>query len=202
MPSIFNAQLSEFGKVYRVNNVILTEAKYCLPSAKYVALPNQVALTLKNSLNQGKLISIEKELVDNPKSKDIPLEDFVVEEPNTLDQKKSAARARVHSRISAYTAMLTGFDILEFWLVLGKLQTMGYQVMNDDDKESTFLDIINTGNEDLITDLERFLEIKDVFDNMMKRHRGLKQYFREVNECDSEEELEDVINSNKGWLVN
>jgi len=54
----------------------------------------------------------------------------------------------------------------------------------------------------LISDLERFLEVKDVFDNMMKKYRGLKQYFREIDECDTEEELEDVIKENQGWLVN
>jgi len=202
MPSIFNAQLSELGTVYRVNNVIFAEAKYILPNAKYVALPNSVALALKNQLNQGKGVSIKKEFIDNPKTKDIPLENFVIEEPNTLDQKKSATKARVHSRISAYTAMLTGFDILEFWMILGKLQSMGFNVMNDENKEQIFLDIINTGNEDLITDLERFLEIKDIFDSMMKKHRGLKQYFIEINECDSEEELQEVVDANKGWLVN
>jgi hypothetical protein len=202
MPSIFNVQLSEVGNVYRVNNVILSEAKYILPNAKYIAVPNQVALSLKNELNNGKVISINKDLIDNPESKDIPLENFIIEKPKTLDQKKSAARASVHSRISAYTALLTGFDILEFWLITGKLESMGFNVMDENNKEDIFLSIINTGNEDLITDLERFLEIKDVFDNMMKKYRGLKQYFREINECDSEEELQDVINSNKGWLVN
>jgi hypothetical protein len=37
---------------------------------------------------------------------------------------------------------------------------------------------------------------------MMRKYRGLKQYFREVNDCDTEEELEDVIKNNQGWLVN
>ena len=202
MPAVFNAQLSELGGVYQVTNVILSEAKYVLPTAKYISLPNQVALMLKNELNQGKLISIEKEFVDNPKSKDIPLENFKIEEPNTLDQKKSAARANVHKRISAYTALLSAFDIFEFFMISGKLQAAGFNILDDSKKEETYLSIIETSNEDLITDLERFLEIKDVFDNMMKKYRGLKQYFREINECDTEDELNEVVKSNKGWLVN
>jgi hypothetical protein len=202
MPSIFNAQLSEIGKVYQVTNVFLSEAKYILPNAKFVALPNSVALSIKNELNNGKYVSIEKDLIDNPKSKDIPLTDFKIEEPKSIEQMKSAARAKVNQRISVYTSLLTGFDMLEFWIILTKLNVMGYPVMDDNNKEKVFLDIINTGNEDLITDLERFLEIKDVFDNMMKKYRGLKQYFREINECDTEEELEEVVSSNSGWLLN
>ena len=202
MPAIFNAQLSELGEVYQITNVILSEAKYVLPTAKYVALPNQVALTLKNELNQGKLISIEKDFIDNPKSKDIPLENFKIEKPNTLNQKKSAVRSKVNQRISAYTALLSAFDIFEFFMITGKLQAMGFNVMDDSNKETIYLAIIETGNEDLITDLERFLEIKDIFDRMMKKHRSIKQYFREIDECDSEDELDEVVKFNKGWLVN
>jgi hypothetical protein len=202
MPSVFNVQLSELGEVYQVINVILSEAKYILPTAKYIALPNQVALILKNELNQGKLISIEKDFVDKPKSKDIPLENFKIEEPKTLDQKKSSARGRVHKRMSAYTALLSAFDIFEFFMITGKLQARGFNVMDESNKETIYLSIIETGNEDLITDLERFLEIKDIFDRMMKKYGGLKQYFREINECDSEDELNEVVESNKGWLIN
>ena len=202
MPSVFNAQLTELGTNYLVNNIILTEAKYVLPTAKYVDLPNEVALKLKNELNQGKLIYILKEKINNPKSKDIPLEDFEIREPKTLDQKKSAARAKVHQRISGYTALLSAYDIFEFVMVSGKLQAMGYNVLNTDKQEEVYLAIIETGNEDLITDLERFLEVKDVFDNIMKKYRGLKQYFREINDCDDEEELNEVVEANHGWLVN
>ena len=200
MPSIFNVQLSELGTVYQVTNVILSDAKYLLINAKYVALPNQVAIILKNELTQGKYITIEKDLIDNPKSKDIPLEDFKIEEPIDLNMIKSAARAKVHQRISGYTALLTAYDIFEFFMITGKLQALGFNVLNDSKKEEIYLEIIETGNEDIITDLERFLEIKDVFDNMMKKYRGLKQYFREIDECDSKDELDEVVKSNKGYL--
>jgi hypothetical protein len=202
MAAIFNAQLSEFGSHYKVTNIVLSEVKYILPNAKFVALPNEVALKLKNELNNGKVISIDKEFIDEPKSKDIPLDNFKIEEPNTLDLKKSATKARAKQRVSAYMAMMTGFDVLEFFMILGKLNSLGFPVMDEGQKEEVFLNIINTGNEDLITDLERFLEIKDTFDKMMKKHRTIKQYFREVDECDTEEELEEVINENKGWVIN
>lgn len=202
MPAIFNAQVTELGTVYQLNNVIFVEAKYVLPNAKYIVLSTEVALKLKNELNQGKIITIKKEIADNPEIKDIPIDSFKIENANTLDQKKSAARAQVHQRVSGYTALLTGFDLLEFWMIASKLQAYGYNIMSEANKEEVFLNIINTGNEDLISDLERFLEVKDVFDNMMRKYRGLKQYFREINDCDTEEELEDVIKNNQGWLVN
>lgn len=202
MASIFNVEIAELGNVYIVKNVILSEAKYILPNSKYIDVPNEVALKLKHELNRGMFITIEKELVDNPKSKDVPIDDFKIEVPNDLEKKKSAIRAKMNQRVSAYTAMITGFDMLEFWLTTAKLNAMGYNVLNESNKEEEFLRIIQTGDEDLISDLERFLEVKDVFDKMMRKHRALKQYFQEINACENEEELEEVVKENKGWLVN
>ena len=106
MSSIFNAQLSESSDVYHIINVILTEAKYILPSAKYIALPNEVALELKNHLNQGMSISIKKELVDNPVSKDIPLDHFEIKKPSSLGAKKSALKAKAHQVLVAKEAFV------------------------------------------------------------------------------------------------
>jgi hypothetical protein len=202
MPAIFDAQLSEFGSYYLVTNIFLTEVKYVVPTGKYQPLPNSVALTLKNELNQGKLIKIEKDLIDNPKSKDIPLENFTIEEPKELEMKKSAQRAKVNSRFTAYAATLNALDIFDFFFITTKLNSMGYNVLDNENKEEVFLKIINTGNDDLITDLERFLETKDRFDKISKMRNGIKDYFREIDDCDTDEELEDVIKSNKGWLIN
>lgn len=201
MPAIFNAQLSEYGTYYQVSNVFLTEVKYILPTAKYIDLPNQVALMLKNSLNQGKLITIKKEYVDKRKNPDIPLEHFEIKEPETLAQKKSELKSKVNQRISAYTALLSGLDLYDFYVTTAKLQTLGFNILDENNKEETYLNIINTGNEDLISDLERFLELKDRFDNILKRYKGTKDYFKEVDECETDEELEETKNLWKSWLV-
>jgi hypothetical protein len=202
MPAIFNAQLSEYGAYYQVNNVFFTEIKYILPNAKYVDLPNQVALTLKNELNQGKLITIKKSYVDDKKSPDIPLDHFEIKIPETLDQKKSELKSKVQQRISAYTALLSGLDLYDFYVVTAKLQSGGFNVMDGGNKEEVYLNIINTGNEDLITDLERFLELKDRFDNILKKHKGIKEYFRIIDEAETLEELSDISEGSKGWLIN
>jgi len=201
MAAIFNAQLSEYGSYYKVTNVYLKEIEFILPNAKYVALPNQVALILKNELNQGKNIIIKKELVDDRQNPDVPLEHFEIKTPETLEEKKTQIKAKVNQRISAYTALLSGLDLYEFFVVFTKLTSLGYEVLNEGRKEEVFLNIINTGNEDLITDLERFLELKDKFDSILRKHRGIKDFFREVDESESEEELNEVIKLNNGWLV-
>lgn len=202
MPAIFNAQLSEYGNYYQVTNVFLTEIKYILPNARYLDLANQVALALKNELNQGKLITIKKGYVDNPRSPDIPLEHFKIKQPETLDQRKSQLKSKVNQRVSAYTALLSGLDLYDFFIIFTKLSALGYDVLNEIDKEATYLEIINTGNEDLITDLERFLDLKDTFDRILKKYKSTKDYFREVDEAETEGELDEVVGGWKGWLIN
>ena len=198
---MFSISLKEFGSFYFVADVVLSEVRYILPG-KYVKVPTRTALSLKNEIRNGKVIKIEKHLVENPRSQDIPFDDFIVEEPRELDLKKKAERVKVNSRLSAYAATLHSLDIFDFFVITGKLTSLGFNVMDESRKEDVFLEIINTGNEDLITDLERFLECKDKLDSISKKRRGIKEYLREVNECDTEEELEEVVKSNKGWLIN
>lgn len=196
MPSIFDAQLAEFGTKYQVTNVILQEAKYVLPNAKYVALPNEVALKLKNELNQGNIVTIEKKLVDSPESPDIPFDDFEIKKPDTLSQLKQVAKNKVTQRVSGFSALLNIYDVFEFFIVSARLQGLGFNVLDDSNKEETYIKIIDTGNEDLITDLERFLEVKDIFDRLVVKHRNTKQYFREIDECETVEELNEVVENN------
>jgi len=199
---MFDAQLSEFGSYYLVTDIMLSEVKYVIPTEKYQALPTEVALKLKTEINAGNVVKIEKEFIDNPKSKDIPFDNFTIEEPVELEMKKSAVRAKANSRLSAYSATINALDIYDFFVITGKLTASGFNVLDEENKEEIFLEIINTGNENLISDLERFLETKDKLDKISKKHRGLIQYFKEVDECETEEELKDVIANNKGWLIN
>ena len=201
MPAIFNAQLSEYGSYYRVSNVFLKEVRYILPNAKYVDLPNQVALILKNNLNEGKLITIKKENVDNRESPDIPLEHFDIREPESIEQKKSQLKSKVTQRLSAYTALLSGLDLYDFFVTTIKLTSRGFNVLDEANKEDEYLKIINTNDEDIISDLERFLELKNTFDRILKKYRGTKDYFREVDACETEDELEEVNASWNSWLV-
>lgn len=200
--SIFNAQITELGNVYQVVNVFLTETKYFMPNAKFINLPSQVALKLKNELNQGKYITIKKEIVDGSNIKDIPLNYFKVENPNNLEQKKCAAKVKANSRISGYVAKLAIFDMFEFFFLVERLKSSGFDVLDEIKKEEVQLDIIGTQNEELISDLERFIELKSVYYKTIKKYRGLRQYLKEINDCETEEEIEDVIKSSKGWLVN
>lgn len=199
---MFDAVLSEFGGFYLVKDVLLSDVKYIIPTDKYQALPTDVALKLKTEINAGNVVKIQKEYIDNPKSKDIPLDNFTIEKPVELEMMKSAQRAKVNSRFSAYAATLNALDIFDFFAITGKLTSMGFNVLDEANKEEIFLEIINTGDENIISDLERFLETKDKLDKISKKHRGVREYFREIDECETEEELQDVIASNKGWLIN
>jgi len=201
MPAIFTAQLAERGKNYQLTNVFFREVQHIIPSAKYVDLPNEVALKLKNLLNQGKYIEITKENVDKRNSSDIPFENFLVIESTDLSMKKAMEKARVSQKLSIYSSLLTALDIFDFFVITGKLQSMGFNVLDENNKEEVFLNIINTGDDNIITDLERFLETKSRFENISKKYRGVKEYFSEIDNCDSEEEMEEVKKVYKGsWL--
>jgi hypothetical protein len=204
MSAIFNAQLVERGGYFQVTNVYFKEIQFVMPSAKYVLLSNENALKLKSELNQGKLVKIGKDTIyrcsEKPNSP-IPLEEFEIVEPDTLQQKKAVEKAKCNQRLAISTAVITALEIFRFFVITSELQARGYNLFTEQNKEETYLEIINTGDEGLISKLETFLEVKDKFDRLTERSDFVHQYCMEIEDCDSEEELQEVVKANNGWLV-
>jgi adenylate cyclase len=201
MPAIFTAQLAERGSTYQVSNIFFKEVKYIIPDVKYIDLPNEVALKLKNQLNQGKFIIIKKSDVDNRKSPDIPFEAFKIIKPSSIEKIRALEKSRVSQKLSIYASLLTALDIFDFFMIVAKLKSFGFDVLDEKNKENVFLEIINTEKDELISDLERFLQVKDKLDKLLDKHRGVREYFEEIDYCDTKEEVEEVINQYKGsWL--
>lgn len=196
--SVFSARLAEYGGYYVVQNVIFTEVKYILPSAMYIPLGNEVALQVKNRLNQGKVIRLSKDKVER---KDLTIDDFDIIEADDFQTKKSALKAKANQRLSTYAATISALEIFGFFATAGKLIEQGYNVFDKDNQEDVYLKIVETADDDLIFDLEEFLEARDKYNEIWRKHRAVKEYFRELNSCETVEELDEVVEDNKGWLT-
>lgn len=196
--SVFSARLAEYGGYYVVQNVHFTEVKYILPSAIYISLGNEIALQLKNELNKGKLIRLSKDKIEKT---DLTIDDFDIIEANDLQTKKSTLKAKANQRLSMYTATISALEIFGFFATAGKLIEQGYNVFDKDKQEDVYLKIVETADDDLILDLEEFLEARDKYNEIWRKHRSVKEYFREIDSCETVEELDEVVEDNKGWLT-
>lgn len=197
--SCFEAKVNLRGKDYMVTNVFMTDIKYVMPNDTFIPLPDEIALRIKNEVAQGKQVTVPKKLIDEKKN--LTLDDFeITSSHDEFGDQKRAFKAKANAKATAYTAMLSALDLYDFFILMTKLSSMGYNVLDEEKKEEVYLDIINTGKEELIDDLERFLEAKDKFDKISRFYNGLREYFREIDACVEPEELETVAREYNGWL--
>lgn len=196
--SIFTAKLSEFGEYFFVKAIFFEEVKFLMPSARYISLKNEVALKLKNELNQGKVIRLDKEKIDRT---DLKLEDFDIIKPDTLDLKKSSLKTRASQRLSSYTATISALEIFGLFATAGRLMEMGFNIFTTENKEEIYLKIVETADDNIISDLEDFLEARDKYNNIWRKYKSIKEYFREIDSAEDEEELKEIVKENKGWLT-
>jgi hypothetical protein len=65
--------------------------------------------------------------------------------------------------------------------------------LTDENREETYLNIINTGDEQLINALERYIEIKDSMDKIFIVYRGTCDFLKRLSMTDSMEELNAIV---------
>jgi hypothetical protein len=196
----FQAKVSKIGKLYYVTNVFMSEIRYIMPNDTFIDVSDEFALRLKNEVAHGKSVSIDAKSVESGKT--LTFEDFTIKKPKMkLEERKREVKAKANAGVLAYTAMLSALDMYDFFCLFTRLASMGYNVMDESRKEEVYLEIINTGDDNLIRDLEAFLEAKEKFDRISKAYNGLRDFFREVDSCTKVSEITKVVEEHSGWLA-
>jgi hypothetical protein len=179
---------------YKLVNVYFDEYQYTLKGV-FFKISNDIALSLKDAIFLGKTVIVEK---DKLESDNYTLDDFEIHEVNEFEVTKNSIIVKQKNTIGALMTMISFFDMYEFIAVTGQLASQGVFI-TDSNREETFLNIINTGDEDLIGALETYLEIKDTMDSVMKRYRRSATLLKAVEKAQDMEDLESI---KKAWNVN
>lgn len=174
-------------RAFRWENILLTEGNI------YLEVVNDfVWKEISNHLLVGSQVFLPKGLL-----REFTESDIIIPrpEPNTpLEIPKRAAKAvgwdhlikrlRYETIIQSYVFMIENMRMLE----------KGYFI-HDDNREEQYLEIINTGDEDLISLLESYLEAKDDIIFVDRHHRRHKDFLEEIDETESLEEVKSVTDS-------
>jgi len=178
---------------YILVNFYLKDQVYVLPGKKYFDFPDEYFFKLRNDVVMGKKITIKKALLDNG---DYSIDDFVEREVSDFEKEKYALMCSERSKISGLAMATSFFEIYEFIAVTGMLASQGL-FLTDENREETYLNIINTGNEELINALERYLEIKDSMDTLVAQYRQICDYLHRIRLTDSIDELNAVTKTRR-----
>lgn len=106
---------------------------------------------------------------------------------------KSRARTRGKYLLNQRIDTLMIFDFFEYSLTNNVLIDAGY-VITDENREEKYLEIINTGDEDLIASLETYLEVRDRIGEHLSWYNSYITFKDDVNTCADTDCIDDLYN--------
>jgi hypothetical protein len=87
----------------------------------------------------------------------------------------------------------------EFTVLNNKLADNGYFITNEN-REEKYIEILETENEELIDDLEKYLICKDEIERVYAAYNNYRKFKQELHECETMEELnEKYLNFLDSW---
>lgn len=125
-----------------------------------------------------------------------PLEasDLLVTPLDSLSLAKALARTKGKHLLKQYCDFTLLFDFFEFHVLNNKLIDAGY-VITDENREAKYLEIINTGDQDLIDALETYLDARDRIAVHVHWYDSFQTYKTAVNDSVDESEVQTNFNN-------
>ncbi len=108
---------------------------------------------------------------------------------NSLLVKKRAVRDNMRVFVANRSGNLLTYYMYSFTILNNTLMDKGY-IITDENRESKYLEIVNTGNETVIQALDDYLFFKDQMDTAKGFYREFRLQLIQIDESTSVEEVE------------
>lgn len=136
---------------------------------------------------------LEKNNVYFPKNYDglLTVEDLIVEKLDALSSEKEKKKNEGRKLITSRIHISSVFDAVEFILANNFLMERGYIITNNNRTEK-YLEIVETGDEELLEMLEIYLETRDSLYISFSWNRLYKNFERDMERASNLKEVENV----------
>lgn len=146
---------------------------------------------ISEALLEGKVVQIPKTLqTDEVLPHELQIIDAAELDP--LKNKRSACIAKVRMLITPELTKVSGLALYGFMVLNNDMINAGYAITADN-REEKYLEILETGDEDLIGKLEDYLNYKDEIERVAQLERTFSKFQRTINNA-TEEEIQDLEN--------
>ena len=176
------------GTVYQVVDVQAYDTQFAKPVENIVNFSDEVSIELKKNLVAGNEVSIP--VADA--LGDATLDDFTVTEPDDLNKYKAQKKAAIQNIFTFNLASLGGLTFFRVLRSFSVLASNGYFI-TDENREEKYLEIINTGDQDLISALEEYLDAYDATSPVVSMYNDLKQAFIDIDAATDEAGVDAAI---------
>jgi hypothetical protein len=158
----------------------------------YIKLSNVAADVIREALANHNKVFLPKNI-----SGEMSFTDVIIVETEDLDKEKMMLLSVVYRRIDYQLFMFGAIDFYDFLNLFNKMTSLGYFI-TDENREEKYIEIIETGDEELISLLESYLERKDKLDTISHTNASIKHYEKIIEECETLEALEKIKNDFHG----
>ena len=142
---------------------------------------------IKRALLSNKIVRIKKTLSANEV---MPWEAEIIDlgETDPLQDARSSAITKIRMLVTPDLAKISTMAIYGFTVLNNDLANAGYFITNDN-REEKYLEILETGDEKLISKLEDYLNYKDEIEAVAQLERKFTAFRGEVRNANSIEEV-------------
>lgn len=181
------ADVTEFNDYYRVNWIVeRDEGVVCDSGNKYIKISQEAAEIASSQISKGNFVVAKK-----PVDREIMVEHLSVQELDDLERKRSLELCNAKVNMSGLAASLRGFDFFEFTLCNNYLASRGYFITNYN-REEKYIEIINSGDMELIEHLETYLNL---LDRIGVPHYQYTRYLKLEDDLKAAKSVEEIENT-------
>ncbi len=181
------AAVDDIGDKFRVRYVDTYQNSILKNDGYYIKISNVAGDIIRNAISEHKKVYIPKNVPG-----ELTIRDVVVDEVDGLEKDKMIALSDAYRKVDYQIFNVGAIDYFEFLNIFSRLASLGYFI-TDQNREEKYIEIIETGNEDLIEELEIYLEKKDNLDKISYVYNKTKDFEKKVMTCGSKEELDIIV---------
>jgi hypothetical protein len=143
---------------------------------------------IKEALMSGKKVHVQKSALRT--NEVLPGEFTIIDgvENNELESLKESSIIKVRMLVTPELAKISGFSMYGFIVLNNDLSNVGYFITNEN-REEKYLEILETGDEQLIQKLEDYLNYKDEIEQLASLERKFSKFKKDIIDCDSQESI-------------
>jgi len=148
-------EVKDLGGSYRAISVGKSDMAFIEPGRNHIKISALCAEKIREELKKGSEVLIPKGV----EREIIPM-DLIINETDPLTVAKGVAIAKIRSKVDGHMAAFSALEFYRFFVIHMRLLDRGFFI-TDENREEQYLKIIDTENDQLISELETYLELRD-----------------------------------------
>lgn len=176
--------VSDVGEYYSAQCVTKHSKTYIDPSTVYVRVNNVTADVIRVRLLEGQEVLIPKGI-----KTEVYVEDLIVRNvDDPIQNLKNVVLSRARNELSTQIMAFSGFIFFEMMTANNILHSYGYHITQEN-REEKYLEIISSGEEDIIIALEKYLSAYDRINLPYSLYKKVVELEDALVESETEEDV-------------